>query len=136
MLAYLDVAKTLAADDDSGAASAATLLQEKARALEEAARDSNRAAVATNVREKAALVAGGTIATRRKAFPALGAAVIALVDAEPPSAAVGESLFVVHCPMFPGDWLQQNETVANPFYGQAMAKCGSVVRTIRLGSAK
>lgn len=136
VLAYLDVAKALAADDDAGAASAALVFQETAKALDAAAKDTNRALLSTTVREKAAAIVTGTIATRRKAFPALGAAVIALVDAESPSSALGESLFVVHCAMFAGDWLQRDEVVSNPFYGQAMANCGSVTRKIRLGTAK
>ena len=127
---YLDLTRTLAADDDTGSSSAASAFVEKAKALEEAAKGSARGALATAVREKAAAIATGPIATRRKGLPNVGIAVIALIDAAPPSSAVEGPLFVVHCPMFPGDWIQRGEVVANPFYGAAMAKCGSVVRKI------
>ena len=43
-----------------------------------------------------------------------------------------EALHVVHCPMAfddtGADWLQRGETVANPYYGASMLRCGAVKR--------
>ena len=43
-------------------------------------------------------------------------------------------LYVQHCPMANSDnganWLSLEEEIRNPYYGDAMLKCGSVVQTI------
>jgi Cu(I)/Ag(I) efflux system membrane fusion protein len=43
------------------------------------------------------------------------------------------ALYEFHCPMAfdnrGANWLQQSETTANPYYGSAMLRCGSVTRT-------
>lgn len=67
---------------------------------------------------------------QRDAFRALSDAMIAMIDAMPPSSELADSLFVVHCPMAPGNWLQRTRDVANPFYAQDMKACGTVVRPI------
>jgi Cu(I)/Ag(I) efflux system membrane fusion protein len=45
-----------------------------------------------------------------------------------------QALYVAHCPMaFSGkgaDWMQANKTIANPYYGAMMLRCGSVKRQI------
>jgi hypothetical protein len=71
-----------------------------------------------------------SIEHQREAFKALSTRVIALAEALPPTRAMGQRLFVLHCPMAPGDWLQKDEAVANPYYADSMKQCGSVVRTI------
>lgn len=44
----------------------------------------------------------------------------------------GEPLHVVHCPMAfddtGADWIQRGDTVANPYYGASMLRCGAVTR--------
>lgn len=46
----------------------------------------------------------------------------------------GTNLYRVHCPMAfggkGGDWIQADETVANPYYGSKMLRCGSVQKQI------
>jgi len=43
-------------------------------------------------------------------------------------------LFVAHCPMAfenkGGSWLQSGKTVANPYYGSMMLRCGSIQKQI------
>ncbi len=46
----------------------------------------------------------------------------------------GEGLYVLRCPMAEGGqgaiWLQRDKATRNPFYGQMMLTCGSVVETL------
>jgi hypothetical protein len=73
---------------------------------------------------------GKPIDQQREAFKSVSAAVIALIDAMPPSPKVAESLFVLNCPMAKADWLQRKADVANPYYADDMKECGSVVRPV------
>jgi protein SCO1/2 len=58
----------------------------------------------------------------REAFGILSEAIIALVgDALP------DGLAIAYCPMARKFWLQRGSEVQNPYYGQAMVDCGSVV---------
>jgi Cu(I)/Ag(I) efflux system membrane fusion protein len=42
----------------------------------------------------------------------------------------GKALYIAHCPMaFDGEggsWIQADKTIANPYYGAAMLRCGTV----------
>ena len=84
---------------------------------------------------RAALDGIGTeagIDASRAAFLAVTTALLPVVeDAGSPLAV---PLTVVHCPMafdFEGaDWLQLGDTVANPYFGDEMLRCGSVQREI------
>lgn len=40
------------------------------------------------------------------------------------------NLYVLYCPMKEANWLSPVNEVANPYYGNAMLKCGSVTSTI------
>ncbi len=46
----------------------------------------------------------------------------------------GEDLYVLRCPMANNGkgaiWLQRDKTTRNPFYGQKMPTCGSVIETL------
>jgi hypothetical protein len=77
---------------------------------------------------------GKPIDQQREAFKRVSAAVIALINAMPPSPKVADSLFVFNCPMAKADWLQRKADVANPYYADDMKECGSVVRPV--GGAK
>jgi hypothetical protein len=55
---------------------------------------------------------------------------IALARVRPPSTRISEKLYVMHCPMAPGNWLQTSETLANPYCGRTMKQCGEVIATI------
>jgi hypothetical protein len=67
------------------------------------------------------------IAAARNAFKAISAAVIPLL------ADKGDH-YVMTCPMAGADWVQTNETVANPYYGSEMLRCGSVKKAVKAGS--
>lgn len=67
---------------------------------------------------------------QREAFRQLNDAVIAMIDASPPSQDVATRLFVYYCPMAKGQWLQASAEMANPYYATHMKQCGEVKRTI------
>ena len=71
----------------------------------------------------------GKLATSRAAFRGVSHALLrAAVEARGPQTA--DSLFHFYCPMVAGgggDWLQNNELVANPYRGTEMLRCGELV---------
>lgn len=77
-------------------------------------------------------MAGRTLNEQRKLLAPLSDAVITVVERMPPSRAVAQGLYVVHCSMAPGNWLQTTDEVANPYYATAMKRCGEVLRRIEL----
>ena len=38
-------------------------------------------------------------------------------------------LYIYHCPMSKGDWIQSAEQKANPYYGFKMLRCGELQDT-------
>ncbi|MEZ5988258.1 MAG: efflux RND transporter periplasmic adaptor subunit [Planctomycetota bacterium] len=74
----------------------------------------------------------GDLGKTREAFEGLSAAVIALVHARPPSAAVGPALRRGYCPMVKASWLQLEPEVVNPYMGSDMLRCGTIEETIEL----
>jgi RND family efflux transporter MFP subunit len=133
---YLDLVTALAADDEKGATGHVKTLAAASAELEKAAKETPQAASAAALGKASAALSGKDMAGQRKALPALGKAFLSVVDAVPPSPAVGKTLYVFHCSMFPGDWVQRTEKVANPFYGKEMATCGSLVRKIETTSSR
>ena len=123
--AYLKVADALGAPADDRAAPPVPVeaLVEAATQLDPAIADAARALASTPRAEQ------------RRLFKPLSERVIALLERTPPSKAVADFLFVVHCPMAfdnaGADWVQQTEAVANPYYATSMKACGSVQRQIR-----
>ncbi|MCI0629680.1 MAG: efflux RND transporter periplasmic adaptor subunit, partial [Phycisphaerales bacterium] len=87
-------------------------------------------ALIESVAEAATTLAGKPIHDQREAFKKLSDAMIALVQRIPPSKAVGERLFIAHCPMAPGNWLQTQEEIRNPYYATSMKRCGTIKGTI------
>lgn len=130
VLAYLEIAGSLgdpqkAPDpvDMSDVVGAAAELRDSAE-LDALRENAERIAAAADA------IASAPIDEQREGFKSVSEGVIRLVESVPPTAAVGEQLFVVHCPMAPGSWLQTTEEVANPYYATAMKRCGEVERTI------
>ncbi len=76
----------------------------------------------------AAQLTQGDIKTARKHFVGLGRPVIKYVaEFGQPNNVSGE-LFNYHCPMYPGNWLQEDQNMGNPMYGKRMPKCGKLVK--------
>jgi hypothetical protein len=127
---YLAITSALAADDASGAARAVPPLREAAHKVSEAARGSTLEEGTRKLHDAAFRLDPGTSEAKRPGLRALSDAMIALVRAVPPSPAAGAKLFVFHCSMAPGSWLQTTDTAANPYYGAEMLRCGEVVTSL------
>ena len=132
---YLEIASLLAADIQPSDSEVQALAQ-AATALAAAVGTGLLEPIAKGIAESAAVLGRGGIDDQRKVFKALSDYVVKLVDHAAPSKAVGERLYVVNCPMYPGDWLQRDQEVRNPFYGKMMLTCGTVKRTIETAAAR
>ncbi len=74
----------------------------------------------------AALQITGKLDSDRVAFVELSSAVSTLVEHLRPDAVRWPKLYIYHCPMSKGDWLQTVEEKANPYYGFKMLNCGKL----------
>jgi hypothetical protein len=128
--AYLGIASVLGAEQESTDPVDFGGLARAAAGLRDAAESEELRAGAAEIAAATDALAGAAIDEQREGFKAVSDGVIRLVELAPPSGAVGEQLYVVHCPMAPGSWLQTSEVVANPYYADSMKRCGSVERTI------
>src|SRR4051812_4405060 len=64
----------------------------------------------------------------RAAFARLGDAIMAY--AKITGAGIGDDVKVAYCPMVQKYWLQQGETIRNPYYGKKMSDCGRLNATL------
>lgn len=128
---YLSMAAALAADTQLEHSDIEVLVK-TAEALSHKAGQGLLEPIATGILAAARAMPHGPIQDQRKQFRALSEHVINLVEHVRPSAAIGSKLYFMRCSMYPGDWLQTDERVANPFYGSSMLECGTVTRTIVL----
>ena len=108
LAAYEDVSKALVADDLAAAQKAAGDLASKAEA------DSALAKQAT------ALQKSSSLESARDHFKAVSEEAIKLAEGK-------DGYHVMTCPMVKnGEWLQTSETVANPYMGKKMPRCGAM----------
>jgi len=80
--------------------------------------------------DAAKAIADLPLETQREKFGPLSDAMIAIAGQFAPSGAVTPNLFIIHCPMAPGSWIQPGEEVANPYYRDEMKQCGTVERAV------
>jgi len=134
---YLQVQKGLAADDLEAGKTAVQALPRELATVDETALSAPTQVVWIRLRDQLRLAAGrlknaGNIESAREAFEALSDAGIR--TAKTFGTGPVNPLHVVHCPMAFGDkgadWLQREETVANPYFGASMLRCGFVKETI------
>ena len=109
---YLKVQVALAGDSTEGVSTAAEEIMEAAAALGD---DGKSLADAAET-----LAAAGDIEAAREAFGALSDALLEYAD----SVGIGE-LKVAYCPMADRSWIQEDGSIANPFFGSFMLTCGS-----------
>jgi len=118
---YLDIQTGLAGDDLSAAQDGANALL---TALEQ-----KPTGHANELKAPTKKIAEASdIKTARAAFLPLSEKMTALVKM---IGTTGDTpLFVAHCPMAfggkGGDWIQSDQTVANPYYGSMMLRCGGI----------
>ena len=79
---------------------------------------------------------GASLESARDAYRTVSRALlkVAVIVRGPKTAA---SLSQYHCPMVPGgggDWMQPGGTLANPYWGSEMLRCGEVVRDLSIAS--
>ncbi len=131
--AYLGVAARLGALQERPAPVDADALRSAARAFQRESQGQAHQGVADDIAMAAAALIDVPIDRQRALFKPLSAAVVKLLKHATPSSRVADRLYVMHCPMAPGDWIQITERVANPYYATEMKSCGSVVRTVETG---
>ena len=115
---YLEIQAQLAADKVAAVKAPAAAIVKDATAM--------GAGGAEIVTAAKAVEAAGDLKNAREAFAKLSAAVIAAAKAEGWKGLEGVKLGF--CPMAPapGNWLQKEDKVRNPYYGTAMLECGEL----------
>jgi len=136
MHAYLAIASKLGARQEKDTpVDVKAIIDSSSMAAEHAQGDAK--ALASSIADAAKTLTGKSLVEQRQAFVALSNAVTDLARRARLSKEVGPTLFVMHCPMAFDDkganWLQNNETLANPYYATQMKQCGEVVERIEHG---
>lgn len=116
---YLTIQAALVNDDLAPVSAAARTLQQHAATL-----GADGAAVATAAGRAAE---AKTLEAAREAFADLSTAIIGYADRtkQPVTGKI-----VAYCPMAKKSWVQTDGAIANPYYGKAMASCGSSTRKL------
>jgi Cu(I)/Ag(I) efflux system membrane fusion protein len=81
------------------------------------------------LRAAAAGLHGRSLEDDRANFAALSTAMRTLVETVRPDKTHYPKIYIYHCPMSKGDWLQASDDMANPYYGFKMRKCGQLQAT-------
>jgi len=129
---YLELVRLLAADQTKDLALHALGLASASETLAKYFRESGaevdaEAKDAVNALHLAALKMTGTnIQTDRVTLVELSAAMNTLIENVRPDRERWPTLYIYHCPMSKGDWIQAVEGKANPYYGFKMLKCGEL----------
>ena len=122
---YLTLVDALGAEQTSSAALDAEAFVAAARELARLSKDDPRAVAVKNSAEP---LLAADLDTQRELFKKISDALIDLVSRiAPTERAGGDRLYILNCPMAPGNWLQRDQEVKNPYYGTTMKACGSVV---------
>jgi hypothetical protein len=128
--AYLTIGEKLAAMQVSEDPVETRKLIDASRALNDLAQTQEQKRIATKLMDAAARLAAAPIDQQRKLFKTVSDAAIELAVTWPPSRRVGQELYVWHCPMAPGNWLQATKPAANPYYAATMHQCGVLKQSI------
>lgn len=120
---YLTIQSSLAGDDLAKAKSGAARLSQAIKSA--GGRAENMADLGTSAR----LIGDASdIESARRSFLNLSHQMMQLVKEAGTTG--GKTLYIAHCPMaFDGEggsWIQADKTIANPYYGAAMLRCGTV----------
>ena len=81
------------------------------------------------LRDAALKLAGKSLDDDRITFVTIGGAMRQIVETVRPDKTRYPKLYIFHCPMTKGDWIQTTDDMANPFYGFKMLKCGELQET-------
>lgn len=120
---YLALQKALALDDFSGA-------QKAARTLHATAMKGPEFKDFTGFVHE--IITAPDLKVARANFAEVSSELITVIDHVGTSGK--QALFSAHCPMAfggkGGDWVQDNQTVLNPYYGSMMLRCGAISEQI------
>jgi hypothetical protein len=140
--AYFEAAEALASDDPETAGEAMEGLQTALDGVDPQLLDAARREAWLEIAQRLdrpmqRFIDAPGIEAARTAFGTISEQMVEAVR-ELGSEALGP-VHLLHCPMAFGGrgahWLQPTEEVANPYYGAAMLRCGSVEETLVQGSA-
>ncbi len=136
--AYLDLQTALAADDLSSARKAAAALAAAAALVKLEAADAQAVwrVLEGSLRERAnEIAAAQDLEAARKPFETLSGHLHALLQrfGNP----LPRPVHVAHCPMAAGrgaTWIQEGDTIDNPYFGESMRQCGDLRGTVSPGA--
>jgi hypothetical protein len=129
---YLELQKLLASDQTKDVALHALGLASASEALVKCLAESPTGApdevanAAKDLRAAALKITGKNIEADRVTFVKLSAAMRKLIRHFRPDKKRWPTLYIYHCPMTKGDWIQATEGMKNPYYGFKMLKCGKL----------
>lgn len=132
---YLALQRLLASDSMKDlprhALGLAAASEEMLRHLPELDRDTRNpiATDARNLRSAAVKLSGTSIEEDRLHFLDLSEAMVALLEHLRPDPQRWPTLYIFHCPMSKGDWVQTSREKSNPYYGFKMLSCGELKAT-------
>ena len=130
---YLEIQKRLASDSTADVAANALGLvsaaEEISKRLDAPGHDLpvEVGEALVSLRSAALRTTGKSLEADRVTFVELSAAMRTLVERVRPDKKRFPDIYIFHCPMSKGDWLQTSESMANPYYGFKMLKCGDLI---------
>ncbi len=132
---YLKIHAALASDTLKGVPQAAQKIALQAARLDpraiSGAHAAHYGALPQKIRDAAlAVLKAPDLAACREAFKRLSQPMAMWATLSKPA-----GVNVVFCSMAPGSWLQQEKTIANPYYGASMLRCGEIVEGADKGVA-
>lgn len=129
---YLELQSLLASDSTADIARQALALVSASDELtahidEPGIDESQKLRTATERLRTAALkIRGRDLEHDRITFVDLSAAMSAMIEVARPSRDRWPKLYIYHCPMSKGDWVQSGQQKRNPYYGFKMLTCGEL----------
>jgi hypothetical protein len=114
---YLNIQKALAQDSVEGVPETATVMTQTIQG------DSMKTLPPQVAQDVKALATVTDLEHARKAFKSLSDSLIRYLKAQklPPG-----SYYEFYCPMVKASWVQTDKSIANPYLGQAMLRCGRI----------
>lgn len=130
---YMNIKAALVNSNERGAAKAALTLNEHLKSFDKSfftiAQKKEFDNIEGNLRNASADLATQDLENQRKGFKILSDNMYQFAR----SFETGEALYKEYCPMFEGGsaWLSKAQEIQNPYYGDKMMKCGSVIAVIQ-----
>ena len=134
---YLNIQQALAKDDfkesKTGALSLFGLLKAvPATGLDKSTKSRWDSSAVSMIQVQHFMTASKDIAEMRKHFSELTPLLAGALEKY--GAKTNGPVYLFHCPMHGphgSDWMQKSKITANPFFGQSMPECGSLVREVK-----